>query len=117
MAKIGCQKVVNRQPKTYVMGIALSGKRILDVDSGLGGLAFYLAQQPDTQVTGIELNPWMVQEATRSRPTTLRGKVDCCAYVPQCCPLPITRLISSSVKGCWCMCTISFPYSNNFIVC
>ena len=99
-------------------GIALSGKRILDVGSGLGGLAFYLAQQPDAQVTGIELNPWMVKEAMRRTPTMLRGKVDFCAYAPpQCCPSPITRLISSSVKGCWCMCTISFPYSNNFIVC
>ena len=65
----------------------MSGKRILDVGSGLGGLAFYLEQQPDAQVTGIELNPWMVQEATRRTPTMLHGKVDFCAYVPPVLPL------------------------------
>ena len=67
-------------------GIALSGKRILDVGAGLGGLAFYLAQHPDAQVTGLELNPWMVEEAMRRTPATLRGKVDFCAYAPPLLP-------------------------------
>lgn len=55
--------------------IHLKNKKILDVGFGLGGVAFYLANKHDAQVTGIEVNPWMAEEAKRRTPSAIKGKV------------------------------------------
>ncbi|MBS0656252.1 MAG: methyltransferase domain-containing protein, partial [Verrucomicrobia bacterium] len=52
-------------------GIHPDHKRVLDIGSGLGGLPFYLAKKHRSQVTGVEINPWMVEEAKRRTPTGL----------------------------------------------
>lgn len=46
-------------------GISLSKKNMLDIGSGLGGMSFFLSQQYDAEVTGVEINPWMVEESTK----------------------------------------------------
>jgi phosphoethanolamine N-methyltransferase len=56
--------------------IALEGKSALDIGCGLGGVVFYLAEKYGMEITGLEVNPWMVQEAKRRISEPLNGKVD-----------------------------------------
>ncbi len=56
-------------------GVALEGKKALDIGCGLGGVAHYLAKAHAMEVTGVEVNPWMVMEANRRIPEHLRGKL------------------------------------------
>jgi SAM-dependent methyltransferase len=56
--------------------IPLENKVALDIGSGVGGVAFYLANQYHMQITGIEVNAWMVAEAQRRIPSSLKEKVD-----------------------------------------
>jgi len=57
-------------------GISLSGKNALDIGSGLGGIAVYLAKYHDMKVTGCDINPWMVNESTQRIAPELQAKVD-----------------------------------------
>ena len=61
-------------------GIEVKQKSMLDIGFGLGGADFYLAKQHGASVTGIELNPWLVQEATRRTPEALKEYVKFVAY-------------------------------------
>jgi ubiquinone/menaquinone biosynthesis C-methylase UbiE len=61
-------------------GTSLQHQKMLDIGFGLGAAAFYLAEQYQAQVTGIELNPWMVEEATRRTPEQLRSRVNFVLY-------------------------------------
>ncbi len=56
--------------------ISLEKKKALDIGSGLGGVAFYLAEKYDMQVCGLEINPWMLAESKKRTPEHLKGKVD-----------------------------------------
>lgn len=67
----------------------ITGKKILDIGFGLGGAAMYLAEQHGAYVTGIEVNPWMVAEATRRLPIHLQNKVQFIEYNPQQ-PMPFS---------------------------
>ncbi|ALA24187.1 class I SAM-dependent methyltransferase [Piscirickettsia salmonis] len=58
----------------------LPGKKALDIGFGLGGVAFYLAERYQTKVTGIEINPWLAEEATRRCPQSLKDLVHFTAY-------------------------------------
>ncbi len=53
----------------------LSNARVLDIGSGLGGLAFYLAKEYDCTVSGLEINEEMIQEAIKRTPDSLTSKV------------------------------------------
>jgi len=57
-------------------GVDPRNKRIVDIGSGIGGVAFYLAQTYKARVTGIEINPWMVEESTRRITPELRKLID-----------------------------------------
>lgn len=57
-------------------GIVLQDKKILDIGSGLGGLPLYVAKRYMAHVTGIEINPWMVEESRRRIPPELTSSVD-----------------------------------------
>lgn len=57
-------------------GIELQGKSMLDIGSGLGGAAQYLAKQYQAKVTGVEVNPWMVDYAQAARETGLESHLD-----------------------------------------
>lgn len=55
--------------------VVLDNKVALDIGSGMGGVAFYLAEKYSMQITGIEVNPWMVEESKKSIPKHLKDKV------------------------------------------
>lgn len=61
-------------------GTSLKNKKVLDIGFGLGAAAFYLAEKYQANVNGIELNPWMVEEATRRIPERLRSMVNFVLY-------------------------------------
>jgi phosphoethanolamine N-methyltransferase len=48
-----------------VEGIDLAGQRVLDIGCGIGGPAFALSRKYGAQVTGIDLEPQLVDRATR----------------------------------------------------
>ncbi|MDQ5940280.1 MAG: hypothetical protein QG632_6 [Candidatus Dependentiae bacterium] len=56
--------------------VPLHGKRLLDIGAGLGGAACYLAAKYQARVTGLEVNSWMVSEATKRIPQELKNAVD-----------------------------------------
>ncbi len=56
--------------------IPLDGKIALDIGSGLGGIAFHLADKHAMQVIGLEVNSWMVEESKRRTPSHLKNKVE-----------------------------------------
>ena len=56
-------------------GVNLSNTRVLDVGSGLGGLAFYLAKEYNCTVSGLEINEEMIQEAVKRIPSSLASNV------------------------------------------
>ena len=58
--------------------IPLENKVALDIGSGIGGVALYLADKFSMEVTGVEVNPWMVVESKRRIPDHLKGRVDFC---------------------------------------
>lgn len=55
--------------------IQLKDKTALDIGSGLGGVAFYLSEKYGTQITGLEVNSWMLAEAEKRTPNSLKSKV------------------------------------------
>jgi len=60
----------------------LENKNLLDIGFGLGGVPFYLADKYNANVSGIEINPWMVDEAYRRTPKHLQNNVDFHQYHP-----------------------------------
>lgn len=48
-----------------VKGLDLTGKRVLDIGCGIGGPAFVLARKYGAHVTGIDLEPQLIERATR----------------------------------------------------
>ena len=61
----------------------LENKTLLDIGFGLGGAAIYLAEKHHATVFGVEINPWMVEEATRRTPLSLKDKVKFFQYHPE----------------------------------
>lgn len=57
-------------------GVDMKGKLALDIGSGLGGVAFFVADTYNSSVIGLEINSWMVAEAKRRTPSHLVGRVD-----------------------------------------
>ena len=48
-----------------VRGIELAGRRVLDIGCGIGGPAFALARKYGAHVTGIDLEPQLIERAAR----------------------------------------------------
>lgn len=61
-------------------GVDLHQKKMLDIGFGLGGIEFYLAETYQANVTGVELNAWMTEEATRRTPAHLKSLVNFVTY-------------------------------------
>ncbi len=56
-------------------GLNIANKKALDIGSGLGGVAYYLSEEYEMDITGLEINPWMVEEATRRTPEEIKDRV------------------------------------------
>lgn len=56
-------------------GIDLTGKQILDIGSGMGGVVYHVAQKGVQHVSGLEINPWMVQWARANTDQRLKSQV------------------------------------------
>lgn len=54
-------------------GVDARNKVAIDIGSGIGGVPQYLAATYNMQITGVEINAWMVKEATRRIPTHLNS--------------------------------------------
>jgi phosphoethanolamine N-methyltransferase len=61
-------------------GFALENKRVLEIGAGLGGAATHLARNHRAEVTGLEINPAMVDEANRRVPPELLHRVSFMFY-------------------------------------
>ena len=60
-----------------VAGLDLGGRKVLDIGSGLGGPAFYMARKYGAQVTGIDLEPHLVERAsTRAFELGMKASVE-----------------------------------------
>jgi ubiquinone/menaquinone biosynthesis C-methylase UbiE len=64
------------------LDVALTGKTILDIGSGIGGMAYHLAAQYDCQVIGLEIHPWMAEYATNHAPSSIKNKLEFISYTP-----------------------------------
>lgn len=62
--------------------VDLTGLKVLDLGFGLGGVAFYLAKKYQIEVTGIEINDWMVEYAQSHMPKELASLLQFIAYNP-----------------------------------
>ncbi len=60
--------------------IPLVKKKCLDIGFGLGGIANYLADHYSAHVTGLEINPWMVRQANKKIPPTLKSLLKFVCY-------------------------------------
>lgn len=61
-------------------GLDINRLKALDVGFGLGGVAFYLAEKYQMNVTGIEVHPWMVQYAKNHAPKRLSHSLEFNTY-------------------------------------
>lgn len=78
----------------------LSGKRILDIGSGLGGLAFHLAKTHNIKnIVGLEINPWLVKEARERCPHDITDKVSFEVYKPPKLPFDVNSFDIVCSKG------------------
>lgn len=61
-------------------GVLLHKKHLLDIGFGLGGMAHYLADKFDANVTGVEIHPWMVKHAQSTAPEHVKDKLNFVTY-------------------------------------
>jgi len=61
-------------------GLNIIGLKALDLGFGLGGVAFYLAEKYQMNITGIEIHPWMVQYAKDHIPPGLSDSLEFNTY-------------------------------------
>ncbi|MDN3506532.1 MAG: methyltransferase domain-containing protein [Simkaniaceae bacterium] len=55
--------------------LPIQGKKALDIGCGLGGVAYHLATKYEMDVTGLEINSWMVKEAERNTPAEIKPRL------------------------------------------
>ncbi len=85
---------------TLVDGLDLSQKHLLDIGFGIGGMAHYLASKFKARVTGLEVQPWMVDYATNTTPDQVKGHVHFLTYDDQGqIPLPSSCIDIAYSKG------------------
>lgn len=61
-------------------GLDLKKKKILDVGSGIGGMAHYLCKKYGARVTGLEIHPWMVEYSREKAPAELKDSLAFICY-------------------------------------
>ncbi|MDB2415005.1 methyltransferase domain-containing protein [Rickettsiales bacterium] len=55
-------------------GIVLANKKLLDIGSGIGGMAHYLSEKYGAHVTGLEVHPWMAEYSKEKTPPAIKNK-------------------------------------------
>ncbi len=60
--------------------IDINNSTCLDIGSGLGGVAIHLAKTYAANITGLEINPWMVEEATKRIPPDYQSLINFQSY-------------------------------------
>jgi ubiquinone/menaquinone biosynthesis C-methylase UbiE len=60
--------------------VSIKNKTVLDIGSGLGGVAIYLAKKFDLSVVGIDINSTMIAEAKQRIPKNLSDKISFHVY-------------------------------------
>ena len=71
MMSEGGSEAIDKMFKNF----SINGKKALDIGSGLGGVAYHLVKHYDMTVVGIEINPWMVKEASRRIPADIANRL------------------------------------------
>tara|TARA_R110002110_G_scaffold195770_1_gene405457 strand:+ start:72295 stop:73056 length:762 start_codon:yes stop_codon:yes gene_type:complete len=67
----------------------ITDKKLLDVGSGIGGMAHYIAQRYNAGVTGLEIRPWMAEHALQQASDDIKDRVNFVIYNPDgTTPLP-----------------------------
>ncbi len=66
--------------KRMFHGIQLQDKSLLDIGSGIGGMAYFLAQHYHSKVTGLEIHPWMAEYARKNAPPKIQNRVHFISY-------------------------------------
>ncbi|MBX9976883.1 MAG: methyltransferase domain-containing protein [Alphaproteobacteria bacterium] len=70
-------------------GIDLTRKKLLDVGSGIGGMAHYLAQKHHCYVTGLDIYPKLALYSNDKTPADIKNRVHFVTYPPnELIPLP-----------------------------
>ncbi|MGE3319106.1 MAG: class I SAM-dependent methyltransferase [Candidatus Berkiella sp.] len=69
--------------------IDIKDKTILDIGSGIGGMAYHLAGQYHCHVIGLEIHQWMADYAMNNVPPLLKGALKFISYAPDG-PLPVS---------------------------
>jgi len=81
-------------------GIDIETKQLLDVGSGIGGMAHYLAHRYHAFVTGLEIHNWMAHYANNHTPETIKDKVNFITYTADgLIPLPSQTFDVIGSKG------------------
>jgi phosphoethanolamine N-methyltransferase len=63
-----------------IKGIDLRGKKILDIGSGIGGMAHYLSKKYGALVTGLDIHPWMAKYSMSTAPAEVKERVNFICY-------------------------------------
>lgn len=63
------------QIDTMLNGINLDNKALLDFGSGLGGVAFHIAEHHNCHITGVDILPSMIEHSTAQIPAHLKQKL------------------------------------------
>jgi ubiquinone/menaquinone biosynthesis C-methylase UbiE len=63
-------------------GLDLKDKKILDVGSGIGGMAYYLVEQYHCHAIGLEIHPWMADYAKAHAPQNIKDSLEFITYNP-----------------------------------
>lgn len=61
-------------------GLDLRGKKILDVGSGIGGMAHYLSKKYGAFVTGLDIYPWMAEYSMNQAPDEIKDRLNFICY-------------------------------------
>ncbi|MBS0290259.1 MAG: methyltransferase domain-containing protein, partial [Proteobacteria bacterium] len=61
----------------------LKNKQILDIGSGIGGMAYYLAEKYHCKVIGLEIHQWMAKYATTHAPKGIKDNLEFISYPPE----------------------------------
>lgn len=64
------------------LNIDLQNKTLIDIGSGIGGMAYHLARQYGCKVIGLEIHPWMTEYATTHAPENIKDNVKFISYAP-----------------------------------